>query len=315
MMGSLLLSANTGLAESWDMAMAYSPDNYHTKIGVEFAKCVGSSSQSNLELKVHPAGELARGADIKKSVETGRIKIGERLLSAHVDENPIYGIDSIPFLATSFDQSEKLWQSAGDKIQTALAVQNLIYLYTVPWPPQGFYFNKEISKPGDLSGVKFRAYNDSTARLASLSDMESVRMPAINLLAALENKQVEAFMSSAATGYDREIWKFLKNFYDAKAWLPRNVVFANKDAWESLDVVSQAALFNCGSAATEEGLAIVKELSGFYKKGLETQGMQVEEPNEALQMKLNVIGQTMTEEWLAKAGKSGHSILNAYKKM
>ena len=38
--------------------------------------------------------------------------IGERLLSAHANENALFGFDSIPFLATSFDESVRLMEAA-----------------------------------------------------------------------------------------------------------------------------------------------------------------------------------------------------------
>ena len=53
-------------------------------------------------------------------MQTGQVQIGERLLSAHQNENPIFGIDSVPFLATNFDDSEKLWVAAKPTIAKIL---------------------------------------------------------------------------------------------------------------------------------------------------------------------------------------------------
>ncbi|MCB2151383.1 MAG: C4-dicarboxylate ABC transporter substrate-binding protein, partial [Rhodobacteraceae bacterium] len=94
---------------------------------------------------VHAGGSLFGGNDIKRAVQTGQAPIGERLLSAHANENPLFGIDSIPFLATSFEQSDKLWAAASDAVKAALAEQNLVFVYSVPWPPQGFYFKKDVT--------------------------------------------------------------------------------------------------------------------------------------------------------------------------
>jgi len=54
-----------------------------------------------LQIVTHPDGSLFGGDEIKRAVETGRAPIGERLISAHVGENPLYGIDSIPFCAAT----------------------------------------------------------------------------------------------------------------------------------------------------------------------------------------------------------------------
>ena len=69
-------------------------------------------NRGEIEITTHPSGSLFAGADIKRAIQTGQVPIGERLLSAHQNENAIFGIDSIPFLATTFDTSAKLWEAA-----------------------------------------------------------------------------------------------------------------------------------------------------------------------------------------------------------
>ena len=165
------LGANSALADKWDMPMAYAATNYHSENGAKFAACVTDGTGGKLEIVTHPGGSLFSGNDIKRAVQTGQAPIGERLISAHANENPLYGVDSIPFLATSFDDSEKLWKAAGDKVKSALDADNLVYLYAVPSPPQGLDTKKDVNSAADLKGVKFRAYNAATARIAELADM------------------------------------------------------------------------------------------------------------------------------------------------
>ena len=107
------VAAMTGsaMAEKWDMPMAYSGSNFHSVTGAEFAKCVTTGTGGEIEVATHPSGSLFAGADIKRAVQTGQVPIGERLLSGHQNENAIFGVDSVPFLATSFDDAEKLWKA------------------------------------------------------------------------------------------------------------------------------------------------------------------------------------------------------------
>ena len=113
--GGLLVSAALSLsavaAEKWDMPMAYSDSNYHSQTGKAFARCVTDGTGGDIEIVVHSSGSLFKGNEIKRAVQTGQAPIGERLLSAHLNENAIFGIDSVPFLATTFENSEKLWQA------------------------------------------------------------------------------------------------------------------------------------------------------------------------------------------------------------
>ncbi|MGF7159549.1 TRAP-type C4-dicarboxylate transport system substrate-binding protein [Rhodoligotrophos appendicifer] len=306
-------SATAALAETWDMPMAYPATNFHSENAVAFAACVKDASGGKIEIVTHPNGALFSGNDIKRAVQTGQAPIGERLLSAHANENPLYGIDSIPFLATSFEASDKLWAAASEKLKAALEKDNLVYVYAVPWPAQGLFTKKDVGSVADLKGVKFRAYNAATARIADLAGMAPVQIEAAELSQALATGVVESFISSGATGVDSKVWEQLTHFYDVQAWVPRNVVFVNKDAWDGLDDAGKAALTSCGEKAAASGLAKVKELTGVYLKTLADNGMKVAPAGEPLAGELKGFGQTMTEEWLAKAGDDGKVIIEAYR--
>ncbi len=303
----------TVAAEKWDMPMAYSSSNYHSENGAAFAKCVTDTS-GGLEVVTHPGGSLFKGGEIKRAVQTGQAPIGERLLSAHANENPLFGVDSVPFVATSFDASEKLWAAAQEQMKAALDEQNLVYVYAVPWPPQGLYFKKEVNAVADMQGIKFRAYNAATARIAELAGMVPVQIEAAELSQALATGVAEAFVSSGSTGYDRKVWEHLTHFYDVQAWLPRNTVFVNKDAYNALDDKAKAAITDCGAKTAADGLAKAKELTSFYLNGLKEGGMTIAAPGDGLKAELKAFGETMTSEWLDSAGDKGKAIIDAYSK-
>ncbi|MBL8590591.1 MAG: TRAP transporter substrate-binding protein [Methylobacteriaceae bacterium] len=312
--GALALSASatSALAQKWDMPMAYPATNFHSENAKDFAACVKSATGGKIDIALHPGGSLFNGNDIKRAVQTGQAPIGERLISAHANENPLYGIDSVPFLATSFADSDRLWKAARGKLEAVLDKQNLVYVYAVPWPPQGLYFKKPIASVADMKGIKFRAYNAATARLAALTGMAPVQIEAAELSQALATGVAESFISSGSTGVDSKVWQQLTHFYDTQAWLPRNVVFANKDAWGKLDAATQSAIKGCGDKAAESGTKKSAELTAGYLKTLADNGMKVQPPSDALKAELAKIGQTMTEEWLKNAGADGKAIVDAF---
>ena len=137
--------AGTVQAEKWDMPMAYSATNFHSETGAQFAQCVTTGTAGDIEIVTHPSGSLFKGGDIKRAIQTGQAPIGERLLSGHQNENAVFGFDSVPFLATSFDDSAKLYAAAKPTMEKLLDEQNLVLLYAVAWPPQGLYFKKEVN--------------------------------------------------------------------------------------------------------------------------------------------------------------------------
>jgi len=97
-----MASAAALAAEKWDMPMAYADGNFHTQNGKAFADAVTKASGGKLEIVVHGGGSLFKGGEIKRAVQTGQAPIGERLMSALANENPLFGVDAVPFLATDF---------------------------------------------------------------------------------------------------------------------------------------------------------------------------------------------------------------------
>ncbi len=301
-------------AEKWDMPMAYSNTNYHTQNANLFAQGIKIATQGKLDIVVHGGGSLFGGKEIKRAVQTGQAQIGERLLSAHANENPVYGFDSVPFLATSFEESIKLWEAAKPELEKVLAEDNLVLLYSVPWPGQGLYFKKPVAGKDDTKGVKFRSYNAATARLSSLMGMQPVQVEAAELSQALATGVVEAMISSGSTGYDKKVWEQLSHFYDVNAWLPRNYIFVNKEAWDSLDISTQSIVKGMSMLAEQAGTARAQQLSDWYISQLAANGMQTAPAKGQLLTDLQSIGKIMAQEWQEAAGDSATAILSNYKK-
>ncbi|MEO1491970.1 MAG: TRAP transporter substrate-binding protein [Pseudomonadota bacterium] len=313
MSAALTLSAGAAMADNWDMPMAYADSNYHSQVGKQFAKCVGTATGGDITITVHAGGSLFKGNEIKRAVQTGQAPIGERLLSAHQNENAVFGIDSIPFLATTFDQSVALWEAAKPTYEQILDEQNLVLLYATPWPPQGLYFKKEVNSVADMKGIKFRSYNTATARLAELTGMLPVQIEAAEISQAFATGVAESMISSGATGYDRKVWEHLTHFYEVDAWMPRNHVFVNKDTWNSVSDSSKAAIRGCAELAEYAGHWRAVQYTDFTLNGLRAGGMTVQPAGEGLVGELNEIGATMAAEWKEAAGETGAAIVDAFK--
>ncbi|WP_230532517.1 TRAP transporter substrate-binding protein [Microvirga roseola] len=312
--GVLLMSAPALAQTKWNLPAAYPSDNFHTENISQFAKDVEAATNGKLQITVHPNASLFKAPEIKRAVQTGQAQAGEVLMSLHENEDPVYGLDVVPFLATSFDESKKLWDVQRPAVEKKLASQGLMLLYAVPWPPQGIFSKQEINKVEDLKGVKWRAYNPGTARIAELVGAQPVTVQAAELPQALATGAVTTFMTSGATGYDAKVWESLSNFYDTQAWLPKNMTFVNKAAFDALDKPTQEAVLKAAKEAEERGWQTAQEKTKWYLEQLASNGMKVQPPSPELKAGLQKVGEQLTADWLKKAGSDGQAVVDAYKK-
>jgi len=302
-------------AEVWDMPLAYSATNYHSENATAFAKRVTERTGGALEIRTHASGSLFKGGEIFGAVRRGLAPIGERLMSALGNEDPLFEVDAVPFLATSFEESAKLHKASKPAIDKILAEKGLKMLYAVPWPPQGLYANQPVETVKDMSGLKFRAYNAATSRLAELMGAVPTKIEAAELSQAFATGVAESMISSGSTGYDRKIWEHVKYWYDVQAWLPKNMVVVNVKAWNALDAATQKIILEEAAKAEADGWAKAQELSDWYKKQLAANGMVITGPSPALKADFQALGKTMADEWLARAGDEGKAVVEAYNSM
>ena len=324
-MRKILMLAAAGIASlwagavaaqvKWDLPAGYAAQNFHSQNLVTFANDVRTATGGKLDITVHPGASLFKVPEIKRAVQTGQAQIGELLMSNVENEDPAFGVDTVPFLATSYADAVKLWQASRPLLEKKMEAQGMMILFAVPWPPQGIYAKKELNSAADMKGVKFRAYNPATSRIAELVGAQPVTIQAADLPQALATGVVNSMITSGATGYDSKVWESLSHFYDTQAWLPKNMVFVNLAAFRKLDDASQKALSDAARIAEERGAKMSQEATGFYLKELVAKGMKVQPPGAAFKADLQKIGETLTAEWIKRAGADGQSIVDAYKKM
>ena len=170
------------------------------------------------------------------------------------------------------------------------------------WPPQGLYFNKEVNSVADMEGLKFRSYNNATARMAELTKMLPVSIEAAEISQAFATGVAESMVSSGATGYDRKVWESLSHFYSVDAWLPRNYMLINNDVWDGVSEQNKNVINACSSMAEYAGTWRAKEYTGFTMAGLAAGGISVQPAGEQLMGDLRKIGEIMAAELLEAAG-------------
>ena len=189
--------------------------------------------------------------------------------------------------------------------------QGLIPLFAVAWPGQGIYTDAPVESAADFEGVKFRAYNAATARMAELMGAVPTTVQAAEIPQAFATGIVSAMITSAATGVDSQSWDFANNYYNARAMNTKNLVFVNADAFNALSEEDQAAIMDAAAEAEIRGWLMSAEAEAATTARLAEEGMAVADPPAALLADMQAVGATMSEEWLADAGDEGKALLEA----
>ena len=313
-LAGLTLGAAAFAQTKWDLPTAYPATNYHTENITQFAKDVDAATGGKLKVTVHANASLFKAPEIKRAVQSGQAQAGEILLANFANENPIYALDGVPFLATTYPEAKKLYEASKPAMEKLLAAQGIKVLFVVPWAPQGIYSKKEVSSVADLRGIKWRAYSPATAKIAELIGAQPVQIQQAELSAAMATGVIESYMSSASTGYDTKTYESLKNFYDTKAWIPKNAILVNAKSFDALDAATKAAVTKAAADAEARGWKVAVEKNDEYKRLLAERGMKIHQPSAKLDTDMRQVGGIMQADWLKAAGADGAAIVDAYKK-
>jgi TRAP-type C4-dicarboxylate transport system substrate-binding protein len=310
------LAAPLAFAQTkWDLPTGYATNTFQTENVQQFADDVAKATGGKLKITVHAGASLYKMPEIKRAVQSGQTQAGEFILSAYANENPLFGVDSIPFLATSYDAAQKLYNASKPATEKLLADQGLKLLFSVPWPGQSLYSIKPMKTLDDFKGTKMRAYNPATTRIAQLVKAQPVTIQLAELGQALATGAVDNFLTSSASGVDSKLYEQTKFFYIVNAWLPRNATVVNKKAFDALDKATQDAVVAAGKVAEERGWASSRAKDMAYVKDLTKNGMTTGLASDEVREGLNKIGDTMTEDWIKSAGTDGKAIIDAYRKL
>jgi TRAP-type C4-dicarboxylate transport system substrate-binding protein len=304
-------SVSAAVAQTtWDMATPYPDSEFHTQNITQFAEDISEATSGELSITVHSGASLFKHPEIKRAVQNQLVPIGEVLMANLFNDDPIFGADNIPFIASTYEDAQALWTAQRSLVEAKLAEDGIRLLYAVPWPGQGFYTNKPLTAGSDLEGLRFRTYNATTARMAELMGASPTTIEAVEIPQAFSTGIVDAMVTSGATGARTKAWDFTTEFYDLQAWLPKNMIIVNESAFSALPQAQQDAVLAAAAAAETRGWEMSEAVAAESVEQLRA-NMTVHSASEALSADLAAVGATMAQEWAAQVGAEGQAILDA----
>ncbi|MET3381735.1 MULTISPECIES: TRAP transporter substrate-binding protein [Variovorax] len=309
--GAGALSTARG-ATVWRIATGYPLENFHTANLIAMAKDVELATQGQLHIDVYPKNSLYALNAIQSAVQDGKVEAGEVIMSSLVADLPIAGADSVPFITDSYADALRLWRIQRPLIEKAFASRGLEVLYAVPWPPQGLYSTRPLGGLGDMRGMRMRTFNANTAKIATLMGTEAVDVPATELNKALADGRIDCMMTSAVTGVESRAWQSMHYFYEINAFFPKNIVFANKKAWDAIGAPLREALKNASAAAELRGWSNSASVAAQSLEELKRSGMKIESPSYLFGRDVKRLGERFSLDWVKQVGVSANDVFIPY---
>ena len=298
----------------WNMPTPYGDGYFHTKNIREFVAEIEKMSNGEIQITVHSGASLFPSTEIFRAVRGGQAEIGELLMANVGNEDPLFNIDSIPFLAVGYEESKKLWDASKPMLVKNLDKMGAVLLYAVPWPPQNFYSKKEIKDADFFTGKKLRTYNAITSQLADLLGASPTTIQVPEIAQAFTTGIIDAMITSGATGVSSQSWDFIDYYTEVQAWMPKNMIFMNKKVWRKLSDKNKDIILKASANAELRGWKYSEQANKSDRDTLASKGIKVRTPSAATMKSMKAVGSKMTNDWMKKAGATGKTVYDNYRK-
>lgn len=283
---------------AWRMASAFPESVFHTQNIKQFIADVEEKSGGELKIRLHDNSSLYAMPQIKQAVETGQVPIAEFMPSAYGNEDQLFEVDVIPYLAAGYEEAWKLYQATKPLLEEKLEQGGLKLLYSVAWPGGGFYSAKSIETPKDLEGKKMRAAAPITGKWTDRLGMTSHVIQLPELAQAFSTGMVDMMFTSSPMAPTIQAWEFTDFFYDIEAIHGKNVVVVNQRAFDALSPEVQTALVEAAADAEKRGWELSRTADEGYKDEMMRGGMQVIGVTPEVEAVLRAEAVPLQKEWM-----------------
>lgn len=300
----------------WDLPLAWPAENYIVKSVGDFADRVADETDGKLIIVLHPGGSLGfKGPEMFSVVRDGLVPIGDMLVNQQVGENPLLGLESLPYLIGSMEELKtfsKVYRPLLDKIY---AKGNQKVLFTIPWPQQQIFTHDKIQTVNDMSGVKIRTYNKSSTEIFDSIGMTPVQLPWGEVVPSLAAGAIDAVATSSPSAVDGSFWEFLNYSYPTRQTWNTNVVSVNLDYWNQLSPENQNAIESLAVEMEPIFWQTAVDIDVAQMAKLETNGMTLGTLSPELRKELRVRSAPLREKSIEELGPEALEIVNQFNKV
>lgn len=217
--------------------------NFHTINCKRFAEEVKKTTSGAVDIDVKSGGQLGfKGPEQLRAVRDGLVPMADILNIQQIGDEPIMGVEGIPFLCESPEELKVLHKFLRPEYEKVALRNNQTILYMVPWPTQYLHLKVKAETVDALKGIKIRVPDKNAQDMCSAIGMAPVVIPWGEVIPALSSGAVDGVSTSAVSGVDGKFWEFLKFFHATNHAWSSQIVTINNDTWKKVSPANQKAI-------------------------------------------------------------------------
>lgn len=283
----------------------------------KFAEEVAKRTNGEVEIVIHAGGSLGyKGRESFFATQDGAVEIGATAFDKLVGIEPVFKLQSLPFLTTTVKQTQTMFNVARPYFQKAFAKSGMTMLYGSPFTPVGIWAKKALQSPGDLKGLKIRTYDVTGTKVLKAAGAAPIQMAFTDVVPALSTNAIVGILTSDESGSNLKAWEYGVNQFNSIGYSIAIVVaFINNDVLNDLNPEQQKAIKDAAKIAEEWAFANSLARVAFNKERMAKGGATFIEdvPGDVI-AHLKKAGSPLMDEWKKEMGPEADDILAAYEK-
>jgi TRAP-type C4-dicarboxylate transport system substrate-binding protein len=310
------LGVPAGAASGADSWQAYTYWGTPTVVASKgFRKLVDDVEQASggeLKMKFNLGGTLSiNAANINAAVSDDIVQMADDAFFGNTV--PIAGLSSLPFLARSIDDMNKIMEVVRPLAERDYGKKGVTVLGHYIYPPQVFWFRANVNSLEGIKGRKIRTSSAEQAAVVRSFGGTPVQLGSADVPAALERGVVDGVLTAPAGGV--LAWKeLLKSSYTLGVNYPVSYILANSDRFKKLSPGLQAKMRDMANRSMTEQTAELQREDAELRKKFAAEGITTTPAKPDELAKAEQLAVAVWQDWAKARGPEGAQTLEKVRK-
>jgi tripartite ATP-independent transporter DctP family solute receptor len=235
-----------------------------TDLFQEFADNVTKRTKGEVTIKVFPAEQLGKEADLLQQVKSGALDVSAPSMPVLSSLVPAFEIASAPFLWNDWQEAETVirgpafepvWAELGDK-HNVMPLSKIWY-----WGWRNLTTgSKAVVKPEDIAGLKIRVPESPVwVEMIKAMGAAPTPIPFGEVYTALQQKTVDGQENPIPTIYSRKFYEVQPHLSMTRHMLQNNTIVINKRSLEKLSAEQRKIVLEEAANASAKNTKMQQE--------------------------------------------------------